>query len=79
MQWVSWKGWSRGGKAAVQGTGGGEWGQGFCKMAASKPGRTNPFFVLREATELQLGQSSNIGSSVTLQNSLHLSKPEYTP
>ena len=53
-------------------------GQGFCKMADSKPGRTNPFFVLGEATVLQLGQSSNTGSNVTLQNSLHLSKPEYT-
>ena len=53
-------------------------GQGFCKMADSKPGRTNPFFVLGEATALQLGQSSNTGSNVTLQNSLHLSKPEYT-
>ena len=76
MQWVSWKGWSHGERAAVQRTGGGEWGQGFCKMAASKPGRINPFFVSVEVTALQLGQSSNIGSNVTLQNSLHLSKPE---
>ena len=53
-------------------------GQGFCKMADSKPGRTNPFFVLGEATVLQLGQSTKTGSNVTLQNSLHLSKPEYT-
>ena len=78
MQWVSWKGSSQGGKVSVQRTGGGGWGQGFCKMVASKPRRTNLFFVLGEATALQLSQSSNIGFNVTLQNSVHLSEPEYT-
>lgn len=54
------------------------WGQGFCKMAISKLGRVNPFSVWGEATVLQLSQYSNIGSCVTLENSLCLSVPEDT-